>query len=210
LVGKQSQILGRGFCHGPRYGISGAAAAILVILVIAVAGVAAVYFLGFDLGGRQVRYIADVQSSSLGQQTNYDLVNLVKDSAIVATASFAIVGCSAETLGACLASVPIVGNFVGPALNDDIVDTTANFQLSNVGNGTATGIQYDMMVYSDGKLIQSQPTVLLASLAPGASTNVSYTYSLKFGDIPTVIWNAIQSKGQIIIYLENLSYQGGT
>jgi len=181
------------------------AVALLIVIVSAAAG----YLILLPSDPKSVHYIPYVTDSKFGQSTQYNWFNIVKDSIVVAAATVGLGGCVGGTFGACAAAAPAVSAIINGVLQDPIVTTTAEFEFTNSGNGTATNVNFGVAIYVDGSLIQTS-YYSLQNLVAGSSYTQSFTYVVPFSSLPIAVWNAIRTQGSVDIEVVKLTYGGRT
>ncbi|MBI2183745.1 MAG: hypothetical protein HYU39_02170 [Thaumarchaeota archaeon] len=178
---------------------------IIAVVVIAIA-TTAIYLASFSKPSAS--YVAVLQVQNSNNKTDFNYLNIVKDGALIAGASAALGVCTTGTFGACVAAVPTVATALRGVLDDEIMTVKSDFTFSNIGNGTARSITYNVGVYSDDKLVKIDASNL-PDLEPGKQEVVTYSHRVTLADIAIGAWDAIQGKGKITLTVLNLHYSGG-
>lgn len=179
---------------------------IIFAVVFIVVMATAIYFM--QVSKPSARYIAVIQVWTSNNRTDYNYLNIGKDTALIAGASVALAGCATGTFGACTAAIPPVAAALKGILEDEIITVKSDFTFLNRGNGTARSITYRVAVYSGEKPVVTN-AFNLRDLEPGKQEVVPHSYSITLADIAVSAWDNIQGKTKITLRVENLSYAGG-
>jgi len=138
-----------------------------------------------NLGGANVQLTNQTKA-----KTNYNPVNVIKDSAIVLAAGVGSVACASLTLGACILAFGGLAALIG-LQNDEILSVSTTLTFVNFGDQTATGWTYAVLTYINGNLTSSSPPQLLQPLGSQQSVAVTYSKDYTWADLPALVVDAV-------------------